>query len=77
VKNGTVIEIENWDVPIVWNSNYLPNYSEDFGEITIRYQWLTQDMYTGRKSYASFVRINTEKGVAESISESRVQLLRS
>jgi phage/plasmid-associated DNA primase len=68
VKNGTVIEIENWDVPIVWNSNYLPNYSEDSGEITRRIMMVEfdkivppekKDLLLGQKikesEYATFI----------------------
>jgi len=30
------IEIDNWNIPLLFCSNYLPNYSEDSGEITNR-----------------------------------------
>lgn len=55
VSNGSVscpikgvqktIEIGNWDIPLIWCSNYLPNYSEDSGEITDRIFLINYENY--------------------------------
>lgn len=55
VSNGSVscpikgvqktIEIENWNIPLIWCSNYLPNYCEDSGEITDRIFLINYENY--------------------------------